>query len=672
MLHVRNINNYNISSETYETGFIKESAYHIIVNVIGNKRKIMNGSVILMSKMNYSDDAKRIVHALGGKSNIKRVFHCMTRVRVYVKNEKLVDAESIAKLPEVSGTTWNNEQFQIIAGTYVGGIYDALVDLGVPNDDVDSSDMTGESNNGSIMSKIVEAITGCMTPLIPALTAAGMIKVVLALCTTFNWVSQTSTTFQVISFMADAMYYFLPFFVAANAAKVFRVNQSLALLIAGVFLHPNFVKMMAAKAPILFFGLPVYKYDYSYSVIPILLMVWLMSYISKFSKKVSPDIIRLILEPTLIIVISAPLALLIVGPIGGVIGEGLAIAIKFLSAHLGFVIVGLLAAAFPYIVMTGMHHALTPIGLNAVATGGDTLIFVSQVCSNVAQAGAALAVAVKSKNKNMKQLGSATGISALMGITEPALYGVTLKLKKPLLAATIAAGVGGIIGGILQVTLYIPQNCLLALPAFIGGKKPWINFAFGALMILVSFVMAFILTLFFGFEDDEKKSEKVTTKVAVSENVEVEKPATIAAPIEGKVEELTSVPDRTFSEKMMGEGVAIIPNSGVVKAPADARVVSIMDTKHGIILQLKNGAQILIHIGLDTVNLRGKYFESTLKNGDEVKKGDTLIKFDKEEIAKAGYNLITPIIVLNSSSYDKIQMEDKDNVAFGDTILNLN
>lgn len=625
-----------------------------------------------MSKYDYKQDAQKIIHALGGKSNIKRVFHCMTRVRVYVKNEKLVDAESIAKLPEVSGTTWNNEQFQIIAGTYVGRIYDALVDLGVPNDDVDISDMTSNSNNGTIMSKIVEAITGCMTPLIPALTAAGMIKVVLALCTTFNWVSQTSSTFQVISFMADAMYYFLPFFVAANAAKVFRVNQSLALLIAGVFLHPNFVKMMAAKAPILFFGAPVYKYDYSYSVIPILLMVWLMSYISKFSKKVSPDIIRLIMEPTLTIVISAPLALLIVGPIGGVIGEGLAVAIKFLSAHLGFVIVGLLAAAFPYIVMTGMHHALTPIGLNAVATGGDTLIFVSQVCSNVAQAGAALAVAVKSHNKNMKQLGSATGISALMGITEPALYGVTLKLKKPLLAATIAAGVGGIIGGILQVTLFIPQNCLLALPAFIGGKKPWINFAFGAIMILVSFVMAFILTLVFGFKENQQSVKNAKKSVNTADTVIVEKPATVSAPVEGQLESLTSVPDRTFSEKMMGDGVAINPSNGVVRAPADATVISIMDTKHGIILQLKNGAQILIHIGLDTVNLKGKYFESTVKNGDIVKKGDILIRFDKKQILAAGYNLITPIIVLNTSAYNKIQMKDKGEVTFNDIVLDLN
>lgn len=632
-----------------------------------------------MAKMNYPKDAETIVHALGGKGNIKRVFHCMTRIRVYVKNEKLVDEDTINALPEVSGTNWNNEQFQIICGTYVGGIYDELVNLGVPNDDTDTSQATNDKNEG-IISKIVDAISGCMTPIIPALTAAGMIKVILALCTTFKWVSQTSSTYQVVNFAADAMYYFLPFFIAASAAKVFRVNQSLALLIAGVFLHPTFAKMILQKAPILFFGIPVFKYDYSYSVIPIILMVWLMSYITKFAKKVSPDVIRLILEPTLIIVISVPLALLIVGPIGGMIGNWLAVAIKFLSAHLGFVIVGLLAAAFPYIVMTGMHHALTPIGLNAVATGGDTLIFVSQVCSNVAQGGAALAVAVKSKDKNMKQLGSATGISALMGITEPALYGVTLKLKRPLLAATIAAGVGGLIGGLLQVTLYIPQNCLLALPAFIGGHKPMLNFAFGVIIILVSFVLSFILTLFMGFENDGKKLAVATNSAAnttnedvvvKTENVSVEKPAMVYSPLKGEVKQLSEVPDKTFSEKTMGDGIAIQPSEGKVYAPDDATIVSIMNTKHGIMLQTQKGAQLLIHIGLDTVNLKGKYFTSHVKNGDKVKKGDLLIEFDMKAISGLGYNLITPIVILNSKDYDQVIPTNEKNVSVGDKVLDL-
>ena len=633
-----------------------------------------------MAKMDYPKDAKTIVHALGGKSNIKRVFHCMTRVRVYVKKKQLVDEEAIQKLPEVTGTNWNNDQFQIICGTYVGGIYDELINLGVPNDDTDTSQKVDNKNEG-IVSKIVDAIAGCMTPIIPALTAAGMIKVVLALCTTFKWVSQTSSTYQVINFAADAMYYFLPFFIAASAAKVFRVNQSLALLIAGVFLHPNFVKMVLAKAPILFFGVPVFKYDYSYSVIPIILMVWIMSYITKFAKKVSPDVIRLILEPTLIIIISVPLALLVVGPIGGILGTWLAEAIKFLSVHLGFVIVGLLAAAFPYIVMTGMHHALTPIGLNAVATGGDTLIFVSQVCSNIAQGGAALAVAVKSKQKNMKQLGSATGISALMGITEPALYGVTLKLKRPLVAATIAAGIGGLVGGLLQVTLYIPQNCLLALPAFVGGHKPMLNFAFGVIMILVSFILSFVLTLVMGFEGDgkhdtaivgnDKNSVNMPQNSQINFEAKIKVPSTIYSPMAGNVVSLSEVPDKTFADKTMGDGVAIKPSDGKVYAPNDGKIISIMSTKHGVMMQTADGVQLLIHIGMDTVNLKGKYFTAHVKTGDKVKKGDLLVEFDQKVIQEAGYNLITPIIVLNSKDYKRIIPTKAKKTDVGDELLKL-
>lgn len=456
-----------------------------------------------MTKYDYKKDAEQIIKSLGGNDNLERVFHCMTRVRVYVKDKELVDEETIKALPEVNGTNWSNDQFQIVCGTYVGAIYDEMVKLGVPNDDSTMSlESSSKPNNGTVWSQIIEAITGCMTPLIPALTAAGMIKVILTLLSTFNLVTQSSSTYQLINFIADSMYYFLPFFVAANASRVFKVNQSMALLIAGIFLHPSFIEMIASNEPISFFLIPVFKYSYAYSIIPIVIMVWLMSYISKFAKKITPDIVRLILEPTIVLMISAPLALIIVGPLGGIIGNGLAISLNFLSGHLGFVIVGFLAAAFPYIVMTGMHHALTPIGLNAVATTGDTLIFVSQVCSNIAQGGAALAVAVKSRNKEMKQLGVATGVSALMGITEPALYGVNLKLKRPLLAASIAAGIGGIVGGIFQVTLFLPQNSLIALPAFIGGESPWTNFSFGLIMIVVTFISSFILTFILGFEEE--------------------------------------------------------------------------------------------------------------------------------------------------------------------------
>ena len=624
-------------------------------------------------KKDYSKSAEKLVQAMGGKDNITRVFHCMTRLRFYVKDKNKIDEAEIKKLSEISGVNWHQDQFQVIAGNEVNEMYAELVKMGVPNDDADSSAKSTEKK--SIGSAIIDSVTGCMTPMIPALTAAGMIKVVLTLLTTFNLVSDTSSTYQVISFIGDAAFYFMPFLIAANAAKVFNVNQSLALIIAGVFLHPNFTAMIESGDPITFFSIPVTPTTYSYSVIPVILMVWIMSYIVKLVDRITPRIVKLILHPTLVILISAPIAIIVVGPLGGIIGDGLAVAIDFLSTKLGFIIVGILSAAFPFIVMTGMHHALTPIGLNAVATGGDTLIFVSQVCSNVAQGGASLAVAVRSKDKNMKQLASASGISALMGITEPALYGVTLKLKRPVVAAAIAAGIGGIVGGLLQVTLYIAQNCLLAIPAFIG-EKGMTNFICGLIMIVVSFAGAFILTMILGFKDETEEGEDT----ADGEKSGAEKEAKplvekiqILSPATGTVKDITEVPDKTFADKILGDGAAVIPEEGKIFAPADGTVVNIMDTKHGIMFQTAQGVELLIHIGLETVNLNGKYFTSHVENGAQVKAGDLLVEFDLDAIKKEGYDPITLVVVTNGEDYIRSvnMLKSGEKAAHGDCLLTI-
>lgn len=625
-------------------------------------------------KKDYAPSAKKLVQALGGKDNITRVFHCMTRLRFYVKDRSKINEADIKKLPEISGVNWHQDQFQVIAGNEVNEMYAELVKMGIPNDDSDSSQKTAEKK--SVGSAIIDSITGCMTPMIPALTAAGMIKVVLTLLTTFHLVNDTSSTYQVINFIGDAAFYFMPFLIAANAAKVFNVNQSLALIIAGVFLHPNFTAMIASGDPITFFSIPVTPTTYSYSVIPVILMVWIMSYIVKLVDRITPRIVKLILHPTLVILISAPIAIIAVGPLGGIIGDGLAVAIDFLSAKLGFIIVGILGAAFPFIVMTGMHHALTPIGLNAVATGGDTLIFVSQVCSNVAQGGASLAVAVKSKDQNMKQLASASGISALMGITEPALYGVTLKLKRPVVAAAIAAGIGGIVGGLLQVTLYIAQNCLLAVPAFIG-EKGMTNFFYGLLMIAVSFVGAFVLTFIFGFKDEIEESTEETSAPKAEKTASETKPLVekiqILSPADGTVKDITEVPDQTFADKVLGDGAAVIPENGRIYAPADGTVVNIMDTKHGIMFQTDQGVELLIHIGLETVNLKGKYFTSHVSSGSSVKAGDLLVEFDLDAIKKEGYNPITPVVVTNGDDYIRSvsMVKSGEKVQHGDCLLTI-
>lgn len=625
-------------------------------------------------KKDYAEIADTLIAALGGKENITRLFHCMTRLRFYVKDRTKINEKEILKVSGISGVNWHEDQFQVIAGNEVNEMYKALENKGVPTDDAPAAE---SQSSKSVVSKIIDSITGCMTPMIPALTAAGMIKVVLSLLTTFHLVTDTSSTYQVISMIGDVTFYFMPFLIAANAAKVFRVNQSLALFIAGVYLSPAFVSMVASDAAITLFGLPITKATYSYSVIPVILMVWITHYIELLVDRITPKMVKLILNPTLVILISAPIALIVVGPLGTIIGNGLAVAINFLSAKLGFIIVGILAATFPFIVMTGMHHALTPIGLNAIATGGtDSLIFVSQVCSNIAQSGSSFAVAVKSKDENMKQLASAAGVSALMGITEPALYGVTLKLKRPVVAAAIAAGIGGIVGGLLHVSLYIAQNCIMAIPAFIG-EKGMSNLLYGIIMIVVSFVASFVLTFIFGFEDAEPEQEEKKTESKEAEKTQqnntkplVEK-IELCAPVSGTVKALSDVPDKTFAEKVLGDGAAIIPEEGKVYAPADGTVANIMDSKHGIMFVTDSGAEVLIHIGLDTVNLKGKYFKSYVSDGDKVKKGTLLVEFDLEAIKGEGYNLITPMVVTNISDYIKAVCMEKENTAIneGDKFL---
>lgn len=622
----------------------------------------------------YSTTAKRLVELAGGKENIQKAFHCMTRLRFNVKDKAKVDDKKMVELPEVVGVNWHENQCQIIIGNEVNGVYKAVEKLGVTTDEeaVETSD-----EKKSKFSVVIDSITGCMTPMIPALTAAGMMKVILTLLSTFGVLTDDSMTYQVLSLIGDSAFYFMPFLIAANAAKVFKVNQSLALIIAGVFLHPTFVSLVAGDSAINFFGIPVVKASYSYSVIPIILMVWIMSYIEKFVDAITPKMVKLILHPTLVILISAPIALIAVGPLGNIAGEGLAVAIEFLSAKMGFLIVGILAALFPFIVMTGMHHALTPIGLSAIATGGsDALIFVSQVCSNIAQSGASLAVAVKSKDKSMKQLAYASGISALMGITEPALYGVTLKLKRPVVAAAIAAGIGGIVGGILQVSLYIAQNCIMAIPAFIG-EKGMTNLVYGLIMIVVSFVGAFVLTLILGFKDENEeknREEEIKGNVISAAETTVDSGVRrqgVLAPVKGEVVELANVPDSAFAEKVLGDGVAIIPEDGKVYSPVNGQVSCLMDTKHGIALTSEDGLEILIHVGLETVELQGKYFKAHVNNQDQVKEGELLLEFDLEAIKKAGYNPITPVLVTNADEFLSVvsMVKEKEHVLNGDQLL---
>ncbi|MCC0628133.1 MULTISPECIES: PTS transporter subunit EIIC [unclassified Clostridioides] len=457
-------------------------------------------------KNKYANVALLIIDGLGGKDNIIDLTHCMTRLRFILKDKKKVNVDELKSIDKVVGVNSTSTQYQVIIGNEVGVVFNALVNEGINTNGDIKTDIKNENKKNSILNNILDTITGCMTPMIPALTASGMIKVILSLCTTFNWLSSNSSTYRILDIIGDVAFYFMPIILAINAAKKFNVNTSIAVIVVGVFLHPNFSAWVSSGDPISFIGVPIQGVIYAASVIPALLTVWMMSYIEKFIDKLIPSMLKTILNPTLVLLISAPIALIVIGPIGNFLGEGLASIISLLQGRLGFVMVCLLAALMPFIVMTGMHHALTPIFISAFATTGqESLILIAQVCANLAQGGATLAVALKSKDSKMKQLASAAWISAIMGITEPALYGVTLKLKKPAMLASIGAGIAGLFAGINHVTLYVPQNSIMAVLG-LSGEKGTSNIVNGLIVIFIALVAPFIMTYVFGVEKNVKES----------------------------------------------------------------------------------------------------------------------------------------------------------------------
>jgi len=465
----------------------------------------------------YQQLAKEIIQGLGGAENVNSAVHCATRLRFDLKNPEAANIDSLKEIDGVVGVNPTPTQLQVIIGSHVGEVFEEVIQQGVTNGDAETgkqpaASTTSAKKETSILNKVVDTITGCMTPMIPALTAAGMIKVILSLSTTFNWMSNESSTYRVLDFIGDGAFYFMPILLAVFAANKFKVNTSIAIIVVGVFLHPNFSQWVASGDPISFLGMPIQGVIYAASVIPALLTIWAMSYIERGVDKITPQSLKILLNPTLTLLITAPLALIVIGPLGNYAGQGLAWVINLMEGQLGFIMVALLAAAMPFIVMTGMHHALTPIFVASfAATGTESLILVAQVCANLAQGGATLAVAFKSKQKNVKSIAAAAGVSAIMGITEPALYGITMKYKKPLVAACISAGISGCFAGLMHVTLYVPQNSLMAILGF-SGDKGTSNIIAGIAMMVMSVVLSFVLTLV--LQKDEKIEAAPTEKSA--------------------------------------------------------------------------------------------------------------------------------------------------------------
>lgn len=454
----------------------------------------------MAKKGNYDELAKKIIALVGGEANIANVTHCITRLRFNLKDESKADTEAIRSTPGVVGVTSANGQYQVIIGAEVTQVYEKVA---AQLHNLEGGSAAPAKQEGSFVSRLIDTITGIFTPILPPLTAAGMLKAVLAILVAFKLVDSASSTYQVINFMADATFYFLPILLANSAAKKLGCNSYLAMMLGGILIHPNFVSMVTASKEtgdaITVFGLPIYNATYSSSVIPILLGVLLMSKVEPLANKFAPKAVRFFTAPLITMLVVGIATLCVLGPIGYVISNILASAINGLSAIAPWLAPTIIGALLPFLVMTGTHHALTPIGINNRMTiGFDTIIYPGQLASNIAQGAAALAVSFKTKNMELKELTSSTGITAVCGITEPVLYGVTMKIRTNMIAAMVGGGVGGFFMGLMNTKNYSGGSPgLLTLPSYIGLDAPMSNFYFAcagaAIAFVVGFVVSFIL-----------------------------------------------------------------------------------------------------------------------------------------------------------------------------------
>lgn len=621
--------------------------------------------------MAYKETAEAILQAVGGEKNIVSATHCVTRLRLILSDESKVNDDKVKAIPNVIGVMKKNGQYQIILGNDVANYYKAFSKLG--HFSAENEDAEGKEK-GNVFARIIEYIASSMTPLIPGLLGGGMIKVLVIILPMLGLLKSDSQTLQFLAFFGDAPYYFMPVFLAYSASLKLKVTPILAMSVAGIMLHPDFVAMVSSKNPMALFSVPVVGAVYSSSVIPILIMVWLMTYIEKWINKVIPPVVKSFLQPALVLIISGFIALVFVGPLGVLCGNVLSATAVYLHSVAGWLTLAILGAIMPFIVMTGMHWAFAPIFLAASFQNPDLLILPAMLGSNLAQGAASIAVSLRSKNTNTKQIAFAAGFSALLaGITEPALYGVSLKFKKPMYAAMIGGGVAGLYAGIVTLksfTFVVPS--LIGLPQFINNAIPS-NLINALIVSVINIVVTFIIAYILGIDEDGGDATVEEPKLQpVAETVQtgLKMSTKIYAPFEGKLVNLSAVPDETFASGLMGQGVAIIPSTGNLYAPFEGTVTSIFQTKHAIGLTSDSGVELLIHVGIDTVELKGEGFEPQVKEGDIIKKGQLLMTVDLDNIKEKGYQTITPIIVTNSANYiDVLENDGKYYVTNEDDVL---
>lgn len=610
--------------------------------------------------MNYVEMCKEIIENVGGEKNIQSVVHCATRLRFVLKDEKKANDEAIKSIAGVLSLVKKAGQYQLVIGNNVDTVYNELVAML----NIDSS--SPQKDNRKWFDKIIGSITGSIAPVIPLLAGAGMGKVLLLVLNLTGILPSETQTYIFLNMIFDTGFYFMPAYVGFSAAKIFGANQYLGAFIGLVTVHPTWADIVSTGDAVQFLGINVELVKYSSTLVPAILSVWIMSYIEKGVKKVIPEMIKVFAEPMLIMMITAPLTFMVIGPIGDYISQGVASASMFLFNHGGFIAIPILAAIYPWLVSIGIHKALSPISIALVAEQGfDPIIRVVALSSNMSQAAASLGVSLKTKNKKLKALAFSSSMTAFLGgITEPAMYGVNLKLKKPMYASMIGGAVAGFFAGLMKLKAFIYVTPgILSLPMWISEDENYIWLAI--ITMIIATIVTFIATWILGFDDSDfgDNPQSPTLSKKISEKM------LLKSPVKGQTELLENVNDETFSSGVMGKGVAIIPTEGKIISPGNGYVSAIFSTGHAIGLKLDNDVELLIHIGIDTVSLQGKCFYNQVAKNQQIKTGDPLIEFDLEEIKQSGYDPTVMIIVTNSNDFIEVLQVEEDFVESGSDLL---
>ena len=620
------------------------------------------------SVRDYEKLAVDIINAVGGKENIVKAARCATRLRLVLKETPKDAHKKVSELTGVITVVENNGQFQVVIGTHVGKVFDkvqTIVDL-----DDSSKD---EAPKGTILNRVIATMSAVFAPFIYILAAAGILQGCLILINMAYPSFQSTGTYEVLSFMSWAPFTFLPIFIAITASRHFKCNMFIAVACCAALVSPTWSEIAARIAGgenISFLGIALAETTYTSSVLPPLFLVWILSYVEKFVEKSLPDVVKSLFTPLLCMIIMVPLTIVAIGPVSDNLATAIANGYNSLYNFAPALAAAVIGGLWQIVVIFGVHWGVTPMCLANYDMYGMDTFQAFQTMAVVAQMGAAFGVFLKAKKMETKNVSLSAGITGIFGITEPAIYGVTLKYKKPFICGCVAGAIGAVVASFFNVAYYAYAG-LPGLLTVVNAINPENQTSIMGMAIgcAIAVIGSIILVQIVGFgEESEEVKEDIIKEVATTlldNNKEIKNP------LSGKVLPLSKVEDAVFSSGAMGNGIAIDPTDNKVYAPFDGSVEFIADTKHAVGLKSDDGVELLIHVGMDTVKMNGKGFDVKTKVNQRVKEGDLLLEFDRNEIQKEGYSLITPVVITNSCNYEQNELCLDEEALFGKSIIDL-